>query len=112
MAEKQTKLHKIVSEFTKGLLGKKKSKGMCYTVCVALQGYLEMCGYKTEIIEGEIEAGENIYQHFWLKLGNQTIIDPTADQFNELEKEKMPRIFIGKQPIWYWQKEKELNNHF
>ena len=47
-------LIKITTQFTKGILGKRKSEGMCFAVCAPLQGYLSICKIETELIEGEI----------------------------------------------------------
>ena len=77
-------------------------------VSAALDGYLNMMGYKCHLTEGTItvdtllEEGEMAdYQHFWLTLADGRIIDPTADQFDKPGGKKMPDVYIGKLPGWY-----------
>jgi len=70
---------------------------MCYMVCAPLQSFLEQEGKRTELIEGEVYGR----YHFWLRLPDGRIIDPTADQFFSSEGAIMPKIYIGKQPLWY-----------
>lgn len=73
----------------------------CCCVVWPLQGYLLACGLETEVVEGRIHANEGIWNHFWLKLPDNRILDPTADQFSTPEGEKMPRTYLGKKPNWY-----------
>lgn len=42
---KINKLLRIVKGFTKGILAKRHSKNMCFTVCLPLHGYLEFAGF-------------------------------------------------------------------
>ena len=99
MTDKELK--KIVTKFTKGILDGKPSKNMCFAVCLPLHSYLSICEQETELINGEIPIGDDIYQHTWLQLPDGRIIDPTADQFNALLDKKMPLIYIGQKPDWY-----------
>jgi hypothetical protein len=86
-------LRKIVTQFRRGLLGKRSSKDMCYAVCLPLQGFLAVLGYETELVEGELYDEQS---HFWLKLRDGTIIDPTADQFGIGDG-----VYIGPKPEMY-----------
>jgi hypothetical protein len=95
------KLHRIVSEFRKGILGKRPSADMCRAVCLPLQGYLSMAGYEAEFIEGEIDINNAVFDHVWLELPDGRIIDPTADQFSKPDGAPMPPVYIGEQPEWY-----------
>jgi hypothetical protein len=94
-------LIKITGQFTKGLLGKRKSNGMCFAVSAPLQGYLSACGLETELIEGEIKIGKDIHNHCWLKLPDGRILDPTANQFKTPDGKDMPITYLGKKPKWY-----------
>lgn len=92
-------LEEICTEFREGILNGGTSLDMCFAVCAPLQSYLEMCGYQTELVMGYVGSGN----HYWLRLPDGTIIDPTADQFNYLLKKrnKMPPVYIGDKPDWY-----------
>jgi len=96
-----TEIKKIASGFTKGLLGKRKSNSMCLAVTAPLQGYLSFCGLETELIEGEIKVGKITWNHFWLKLPDGRILDPTANQFKTPDGKDMPKLYLGKKPDWY-----------
>jgi hypothetical protein len=89
-------IRRIATEFRKGILGKKSSKAWCFGVCAALQGYLELCGYKCRLVNGTV--GD--WDHYWLEYDG-IIIDPTADQFKTPEGEDMPPVYIGIKPDWY-----------
>lgn len=109
MSDKE--LLKIVSEFTKGILGKRSSKSMCFAVCCPLQGFLSLIQIYCKLQEGYIEIGATeIYAHYWLKLPSGKIIDPTADQFNELCLIKNPRIYIGDKPEHYIEIKEPVQN--
>ena len=93
-------IKKIATGFRKGFLGKNPSSGQCFVLSVSLQGYLDFMGCKTDLIEGGIRDTD--WNHFWLRLPDGTIIDPTADQFNGFDGlPKMPRIYIGPKPEHY-----------
>jgi hypothetical protein len=94
-------LIRITSGFTKGILNKRESKSMCFAVSFPLQGYLSFCGLEAEIIEGEIKLNKEVWNHFWLRLPDGRILDPTANQFKTPDGKEMPKIFIGNKPEWY-----------
>lgn len=79
------------TDFRKGILGRKKPKGMCAKVSWALHGFLSWCGVETEIHESEV----GIWNHVYLVTKDGVVIDPTADQFNT-PKKIYPPVYIGK----------------
>jgi len=82
----------FAEEFRKGILGRRKSKGMCAKVCWALQGYLSWAtGVKTEVHTSDV----GVWNHVYLVMKDGTVIDPTADQFST-DKKKYPPVYIGK----------------
>lgn len=91
----------IVTEFTNGILGDRDPKSMCFAVCLPLHSYLLACGYEVELIEGEIQTYEELWNHYWLEFKNGIIIDPTASQFKDLHESQIPKIYIGTKPSWY-----------
>ena len=44
----------------------------------------------------------SIWDHVWLKLEDGRILDPTADQFTNMDGSAMPAVFLGKKPDWYF----------
>jgi len=98
-------LIKVVTGFRRGILGRRKSTKMCYAICWPLQGYLHITGFKTKLTEGTIKLiGHNkgvIINHFWLTLKDGRILDPTADQFNGMGHDDMPKVYLGKKPDYY-----------
>lgn len=94
-------LVRIATEFRRGVLSGRKSNGMCYAVCAPLQTMLNLYGHETELRQGWItkrSGGPGYYGHFWLKLCDGRILDPTADQFTSPKGEKMPKIYLGPKP--------------
>jgi hypothetical protein len=81
----------VAASFRRGILGKRAARDMCFAVCAPLQSYLSLCGVETRLVEGNFGTTN----HFWLELLDGTIIDPTADQFPELN---LPAIYIGPRP--------------
>jgi len=55
-----------------------------------------MVGYETTLIEGDF----GLTNHYWLRLTDGRIVDPTADQFSRPDR-RMPKIYIGPKPEWY-----------
>jgi hypothetical protein len=101
-----TELEKIVRGFRRGLLDGEQPAMMCFAVCAPLQTLLAMYGYKSELIEGDF--GE--VNHFWQRLADGTIIDPTASQFRKPTGGKMPAVYIGPKPEWYKENEQTTSN--
>lgn len=94
-------LKRIVTGFRKGLLSGESPVSMCYAVCAPLSGYLSFIKVDNVLTEGEINIGDDIYGHYWLTMPNGDIIDPTADQFNQLLGVNMPKVYIGAKPDYY-----------
>ncbi len=97
-------LLKISKDFAKGVLGGNDPKNHCFYVASALGGYLSFGGLKCDLIEGEIDTGDETWNHFWLQLPDGRILDPTASQFTNPDGSKMPTIFLGEKPEWYKEK--------
>jgi hypothetical protein len=89
-------LHRLVSAFRRGILGKRESEMMCAVVCYPLHGYLSMLGYETEVVESDFGTTN----HVWLQLPCGCVIDPTYDQFSGPTL-KLPKVFIGPVPDTY-----------
>ena len=94
---KRCELLHEVTEFRAGILDGRAATDMCFAICAPLSGYLNFIGYLCEMVEGKIDG----VQHFWLIATDGTIIDPTADQFDQSEGKSMPSVYIGPQPVWY-----------
>ena len=88
---------RIATDFREGFLDKSPSKAMCFALCCALVGYLRFCGYECDVDKGNI--GD--WNHYWIKLPNGTILDPTADQFRHPNGTAMPSVYYGELPHWY-----------
>lgn len=78
-------------EFRDGLLQGCSSDKMCFMICAPLQGLLRFMGISTVMMESDL--GE--CNHVWLKLDDGRALDPTGDQFNWVNDEKMPEIYLG-----------------
>lgn len=70
-------------------------------VCWPLDGYLSMRGISCRLSQGEIHTDSIIYDHCWITLSDGRIIDPTADQFNDILGTKMPQVYLGAKPDYY-----------
>ena len=92
---------KITRQFAKGIIGNNKPDMMCFAITFPLQSYLSLCGLNTQLIEGKIHFEKVICNHYWLKLSDNRILDPTASQFNKPDGTKMPTIYLGEKPEWY-----------
>lgn len=90
LSNRRDRLLKIVSEFRVGILDGRSSKDMCYMVCVPLVSLLILDGFGCELEEGEVN-GEH---HWYIRLANGWIIDPTADQF-EFNGKPLPPVMVG-----------------
>lgn len=103
MTDKQ--LIKFVSQFRKGILGRRGPQRMCDAVCMPLVPYMGLMGIDANLIAGEIKDDVNgWWGHYWIELSDGRIIDPTASQFKTPTGEDMPEIYLGEKPKWY-------NNH-
>ena len=93
-------LLRFVTSFRFGMLGHKKGSKYCYMVCLPLVSLLKYEGVDVELIEGDVCYYRYWIGHYWLRLKDGRIIDPTAEQF-ETDKRPMPRVYLGKKPRWY-----------
>lgn len=92
-------LKQIVTEFREDILDGGSSAFMCIAVCAPLEGYLRVGhGIDTHAVAGTIDLGDYNMEHFWLEMEDGTVIDPTADQFEEL---RLPPVYIGPRPAAY-----------
>ncbi len=82
------KLIGICKAFRKGLLAGDSSCLMCLAVSAPLQGFLSVIGVETDLEFVEFDWGN----HAFLKLPDGRVLDPTADQFGDLN---LPPIYIG-----------------
>jgi len=109
-----TKLHRLASTFTRGLLGKKRPHGNCFVVSYPLMGYLSFLGIETKLVQGWVDCNapehahnrrNNLHSHYWLALSDGRIIDPTASQFNDRCGRRMRKVYVGPCPEWYHEDE-------
>lgn len=81
----------FATEFREGILDGKSSWMMCFAVAWPLSGLLRMHGVDNDLVNSDL--GE--CNHFWLRLADGRVLDPTADQFNEFGFESMPAVYLG-----------------
>ncbi len=97
----QEELRRIVQDFTGGVLGGQSVYYQCSNVCVPLHAYLSVVeGYETKLIQGKVG---NISGHWWLDIGDNQIIDPTAAQFPAFQSilKSKNDVFVGAKPASY-----------
>lgn len=92
----------FTKSFRSGILSGKPPHKMCYAICAPLSTLLRMSGIENELIEGEIKISKNeTWGHYWLKLKDGRILDPTASQFNNGTTRLLPPIYLGSKPNFY-----------
>jgi hypothetical protein len=85
-------LIEFTQEFRDGILDGTPSWMMCAAVCYPLVTLLNMIGVKCDLVESDL--GE--FNHVWMRLADGRVLDPTADQFNELFPDlAMPPVYLG-----------------
>jgi hypothetical protein len=84
-------LIEFATEFREGILGGAPSNWMCFAVCAPLAPLLRMSGVEAEMVEGDL----GVCNHYWLRLTDGRVLDPTADQFNAHQIEQMPPVYLG-----------------
>lgn len=92
-------LLKLVAAFRRGLLGRRSGRMMCAVVVWPLEGFLIFHGIECKAMETmEIKFDGHIgeFNHVWLQLSDGRVLDPTADQFNDLGFGPMPKVYLGK----------------
>lgn len=88
-------LRQLAYEFRVGLIGANASpEGMCYAVAAPLACLLNACGEKVDLIESDHSAVPECvwYEHYWIRLADGRVLDPTFDQF--CSEEAVP-VYIG-----------------
>ena len=97
--EQLLEIHKLVTDFTKSVLGEYSQDNMCFTVRYPLSLYLENLGYENQIVCGNYQneiSPKNGTPHFWLQLNDvsKTVIDPTIGQFENSQF----RVLVEEKP--------------
>jgi hypothetical protein len=81
----------IATEFRSGILGSRKSRGMCFVIAAPLQALLSYYGFETELVEHDLD--DPMWRnHVWIRLPDGRALDPTADQFADLQ---LPPVYLG-----------------
>lgn len=93
MTDKQ--LIKFVNSFRYGIVGRRRSQFMCFAVCAPLAPLLRLSGVEAVMREGLVKFPIGEGNHFWIELEDGRVIDPTADQFNEILGLNLPKIYLG-----------------
>lgn len=89
-------LRQFAWEFRIGILGLNgPPEGMCFAISAPLASLLNACGVTAELVESDHTGHPDsaFYEHFWIKLADGRVLDPTFDQF--CSEEPVP-IYIGK----------------
>jgi hypothetical protein len=90
------------SAFRMGIIGRDSSARKCFMVCAPLAGLLETIGVKAELVQSDL----GWMNHFWLRLEDGRVLDPTADQFNDVDEDaKMPAVYLGPPTKYHPQKD-------
>lgn len=89
------KLIKFVTGFRSGICGRGGSEYMCFAVCAPLVTLLNMNGVKSSLRDGVVKFEIGEINHYWIELEDGRVVDPTADQFNRILLEKLPKVYLG-----------------
>ena len=84
-------LKQFATDFRGGILDGRSSEMTCFMVCAPLAGLLQMRGVTVAVEEGDL----GFCNHFWLRLQDGRVLDPTADQFNALFSLALPPVYLG-----------------
>jgi hypothetical protein len=90
MNDKQ--LVKFTAAFKRGILGKSSSDGACFMVCAPLVSLLNLHGVAAELVNRKMGNGN----HYWIKLADGRVLDPTAEQFNNRSVSQWPPVYLGR----------------
>lgn len=93
MTDKQ--LVKFVNSFRYGIVGRRRSDYMCFAVCAPLVTLLEVSGVSATLKEGMVKYKIGQCNHYWIELTDGRVVDPTADQFNEILGKSFPKVYLG-----------------
>lgn len=83
-------------DFRVGLMGEKGSpEGMCFAVAAPLASLLCVSGVEAELVASDHSDNPDSgwYEHYWIRLADGRVLDPTFDQF--CSEEPVP-IYLGK----------------
>lgn len=78
--------------FRDGILDGSASYLMCAAVSWPLAGFLRFSGVDCDTEARDIE-GYGAANHTWIRLADGRVLDPTADQFDDLD---LPPVYLGK----------------
>lgn len=84
-------------DFRQGMLGTNSPGFMCRAVCLPLLSLLSFLGTELQAIECDVDCGDYGVYHTCLKLPDNRILDPTADQFPL----GLPSVYLGPMPKEY-----------
>lgn len=84
-------LIEFAAEFREGILDGSPSDMMCFAIVAPLAGLLSIYGIEADVIEGDL----GVCNHYWLRLADGRVLDPTADQFNYCNSQQMPPVYLG-----------------
>lgn len=90
----------IATGFRDGLLGNRSSVGCCYMVSAPLAAMLRgVYGVPCDLVESDHTNMDTIcYTHFWIRLADGRVLDPTFDQFCADEP---TQIYLGAPTIFH-----------
>ena len=90
---------RIAGNFRSGMLDNASSRMTCFMVCAPLLPLLEYGGhFHGRLLESTVTCGAAACNHIFIGLDDGRVLDPTADQFNDVLGTKMPKVYLG-EPI-------------
>jgi hypothetical protein len=78
----------FVQKFRDLVLDGQSSECTCFVICVPLDTLLLWKGVHAELIRTHLDTG---YSHFWFRLPDGRVLDPTYDQFDSTA----PTVYLG-----------------
>ena len=85
-------LMRITKDFRDGILRGRPSVMMCAAVSWALEGFLNsIYDLNCKSVEGDLGH----CNHVWIELQDGRVLDPTADQFNEMFRHDFAEVYLG-----------------
>lgn len=87
-------LIEVATSFRMGMIGERSSEGRCLMVSAPLAGLLGgVYGVPCEVVESDhSDKDTTCYEHFWIRLADGRVLDPTFDQF--CSEEPVP-VYLG-----------------